>query len=130
MRSSRPIAAVDVDGTGEREWRSASRDRVAGAELVAQAWLGPEACATESTAVERLRAEALRGRPALCNSSLRYSPGPVAAPGRSLSVHPSPRRPDGVLWGRRRLGAATGDLGYWARSLGRDRQYVLAAVDS
>ncbi|BBC91434.1 hypothetical protein SRO_0258 [Streptomyces rochei] len=95
MRSSRPIAAVDVDGTGEREWRSASRDRVAGAELVAQAWLGPEACATESTAVERLRAEALCGRPALCNSSLRYSPAPVAGTGAIIlgpPVTPKARR--------------------------------------
>ncbi|MFF5407834.1 CRISPR-associated helicase Cas3' [Streptomyces misionensis] len=39
MRSSRPLAAVDVDGVGEREWRPASRDRVAGAELVAHTWL-------------------------------------------------------------------------------------------
>ncbi|WP_432066333.1 CRISPR-associated helicase Cas3' [Streptomyces sp. C10-9-1] len=33
------VAAVDVDGSDEREWRPSSRNRTAAAELVAHAWL-------------------------------------------------------------------------------------------
>ncbi|MEV5084143.1 CRISPR-associated helicase Cas3', partial [Streptomyces sp. NPDC056159] len=39
MHNSRRIAAVDVDGTEEREWRPSSRNRCAATELVAHAWL-------------------------------------------------------------------------------------------
>ncbi|MFJ6565639.1 CRISPR-associated helicase Cas3' [Streptomyces sp. NPDC091412] len=39
MRNSRRIAAVDVDGPEEREWRPSSRSRSAATELVAHAWL-------------------------------------------------------------------------------------------
>ncbi|MEW2635658.1 CRISPR-associated helicase Cas3' [Streptomyces sp. NPDC048389] len=38
-KGSRRIAAVDVDGPEEREWRPSSRVRSAAAELVAHAWL-------------------------------------------------------------------------------------------
>jgi CRISPR-associated endonuclease/helicase Cas3 len=39
MGKGRRIAAVDVDGPDEREWRPSSRNRSAAAELVAHAWL-------------------------------------------------------------------------------------------
>ncbi|MET8806901.1 CRISPR-associated helicase Cas3' [Streptomyces sp. NPDC004546] len=39
MGKGRRIAAVDVDGSEEREWRPTSRNRFAAAELVAHAWL-------------------------------------------------------------------------------------------
>ncbi|MFJ3339327.1 CRISPR-associated helicase Cas3' [Streptomyces sp. NPDC086766] len=39
MGTSRRIAAVDVDGSQECEWRPSSRNRSAAAELVAHAWL-------------------------------------------------------------------------------------------
>ncbi|MFJ4733658.1 CRISPR-associated helicase Cas3' [Streptomyces sp. NPDC088770] len=39
MGASQRIAAVDVDGSEEREWRPSSRNHSAAAELVAHAWL-------------------------------------------------------------------------------------------
>ncbi|WP_198668353.1 CRISPR-associated helicase Cas3' [Streptomyces triticisoli] len=39
MGRSRRIAAVDLDGPEEREWRPSNRDRFAAAQLVAHAWL-------------------------------------------------------------------------------------------